>query len=88
MEEHNRSLVAKALNVCEDDRSLPFFLARFDMHKMGRIQKAVASEDQGRQVLDVVAEDGTNYRIYVSAIGNPGSGKNMDTGKWIFRSVR
>ncbi|MBP5282302.1 MAG: hypothetical protein J6Z22_07355, partial [Lachnospiraceae bacterium] len=86
--EYNRPIVANALGIDENARSLRFLLSALDTLKAGKIQKAEATEDKGSRALDIVAEDGTNYRILLTGSGSPDGAINLDTGEWVIKSAR
>ncbi len=54
----------------------------------GQIQGAEAGEDIGLRILDIVAEDGSDYRIDLSANGGVEAIENRSTGDWIIKYAR
>lgn len=84
----NRKIIANALGISEDARSLRTLMNALDTIDAGKIQKAVATEIDGDLVLDVVAENNINYRFLLSDQGNMEAVLNLDTGEWLIRSVR
>lgn len=84
----NRSILAKALGVEETDRSMRFLLNALRTVGAGQIRSAEAGEENGQRLLDVLAEDGTEYRIYLTSGGGVDAVKNCSTGEWPLRSDR
>ncbi len=85
---YNRSVIAEALNVEENFRELRFILNSLTVIDAGQIQSAKASRIDGDKVLDIVAEDGTEFRIYLSGSGSVDAVKNLTTGEWPITSYR
>ena len=84
----NRSLLAKALGVEETDRSMRFLLNALKTVGAGRIQSAEAREENGQKLLAILAEDGTEFWIYLTNSGGVDAVKNLTTGEWPIRSSR
>lgn len=84
----NRTMIAEALGIAEDSRSIRFILSSLDTIGAGQIQSAESVEADGGKAIDLVAEDGTNYRIYLTRSGGVDSVKDLDTGEWPIRSER
>lgn len=84
----NRATIANALGIEENDRSIRFILAGLDAIEVGKIIQAEKLEENGETVLDIVSEDKTNYRIYLSQNGSIEAIKNTDSGEWVVESMR
>lgn len=84
----NRTMIAEALGIEEDSRNIRFILNSMNTIGAGQIQKAEAVEENGEKMIDIVAEDGTNYRIYLSGSGNVDAIENLLTGEWPITSDR
>lgn len=88
MDTYNRALIAESLGISEETRSLRFIINVINTIKAGKIQKAEKIEEDGEQRLDILAEDGTNYRLYLSSTGNVDAVENLTTGEWPIKSSR
>ena len=89
IEETNRKLIAEALEIDENDRSLKYTLAAVKNIGAGKIQSAVfGTNDDGEEYVDIVAEDGTNYRLYLLGGYIVSEIKNLDTGEWPMKSYQ
>ena len=85
----NRTTIARALGVEEDARQLRFILASLDTIEAGIIQEAsLTSASNDEEALDVVAENGTNFRIYLTANGSVEAVQNLSTGEWPITSSK
>lgn len=82
MEASNRTIIAEALGVDENNRNI------LDTICAGKIQSAEATEVDGEKVLNLVAEDGTDYRIFLSGSGSVEAVENLATGEWPIQSNR
>lgn len=85
-DEYNRSVIAEAFDGEEDSRNIKFILSSLETIGAGRIQSAECTEVDGESVLHLVAEDGTEYRIYLSESGNVEAVENLNTGEWPLQS--
>lgn len=88
LNEENRKLIADALGIEENSRNIRFMLSCLDTINAGKLQSAELSEDNGERLLNVVAEDGTRYQIYLTDRGSVEAVKNLDTGEWPVQSAR
>ncbi len=88
VEANNRIIIAEAVGIEENDRKMRFILSTLDTISAGQIQSAEAAEEDGEKVINIVAEDGTNYCIYFSGSGSVEAVKNLDTGEWVVKSER
>lgn len=85
---YNRSMIAEALGVEENFRGLRFILNSLTVIEAGQIQSAKTTQVDGEKVLDIVAEDGTEFRIYLTSSGSVDAVKNLTTGEWPIASCR
>ena len=85
---NNRTIIAEAVGIEENDRSMRFILSALDTINAGQIQSAEAAEEDGEKVINIVAGDGTNYCIYLSGSGSVEAVKNLDTGEWPVKSEK
>lgn len=85
---NNRTIIAKAVGIEENDRKMRFILSTLNAINAGQIQSAEAAEEDGEKVINLVVEDGTNYCIYLSGSGSVEAVKNLDTGEWPVKSER
>lgn len=88
MDAINRTMIAEALGIQDNHRSIRFILSSLNTISAGQIQSVELVEDNGEKVLNLVSEDGTNYQIYLSKSGNVEAVKNTDTGEWMIQSER
>lgn len=84
----NRTIIAEAAGIEENDRNMRFILGTLNTISAGQIQSAEAAEKDGEKMINLVAEDGTNYCIYLSRRGSVEAVKNLDTGEWPVKSDR
>jgi hypothetical protein len=85
---NNRSMIAEALGVEENHRNIRFILNSLNTMNAGQIQSAKADEVDGSTVISLVAEDGTDYRIYLSSGGSVEAVQNLITGEWTIQSIK
>lgn len=85
---NNRTIIAEAVGIEENDRTMRFILSTLDTISAGQIQSAETAEEDGEKVINLVAEDGTNYCIYLSGSESVEAVKNLDTGEWPVKSER
>lgn len=82
----NRTKLAEALSIEEDARCLKFLLSALRTVNAGAIESAELSTEGSDRIINVVAEDGTNYQIFVSNGNSLEAVKNADTGEWVITS--
>lgn len=85
-DDDNRAMIAEALGVEKDSRNIRFILNGINTVGMGRLQSARMLESDGQKILSLVAEDGTEYQMYLSESGNLEAVQNLDTGEWPIQS--
>lgn len=88
VEKSNRKIIARALHVTRFNSGLPYILNSLAVIEAGQIQSAKTTQVDGEKVLDIVAEDGTEFRIYLSSSGSVDAVKNLTTGEWPIASYR
>lgn len=88
VEKSNRKIIARALHVTRFNSGLPYILNSLAVIEAGQIQSAKTTQVDGEKVLDIVAEDGTEFRIYLSGSGSVDAVKNLTTGEWPIASYR
>lgn len=81
-DEHNRQVFAEAMGWAEDNRKLQFYISICNTINAGKIQSAEPGQEDIDKIIDVVSEDGTNYRFYLSGSDSIMAVKNVDTGEW------
>ena len=88
-EASNRKILAGAIGIDENDGSMKYTLEKLKKIDAGRIQSAVKgmSED-GEEYIDIVAEDGTNFRMYLMGGYSVMDVENLDTGEWVIMNYR
>ena len=86
VEEKNREMIAQALEIETEDRNIRFILAALDTVHAGKLQSAKATEKDGEKTLEVLAEDGVSYRIYLTGSGSVEAVENLVTGEWPVQS--
>ncbi len=85
-DDDNRVMIAEALGVEKDSRNIRFILNGINTVGMGRLQSARMLESDGQKILSIVAEDGTEYQMYLSESRNMEAVQNLDTGEWPIQS--
>lgn len=88
MDEANKALIAEALGIESDSRSMRTIISGLKTIGAGTIKSAEAGNDNGQDILIVVAEDDTQYYIHLTGSGNLDCVKNVTTGEWVITSVR
>ena len=86
VEEKNREMIAQALEIETEDRNIRFILAALDTVHAGKLQSAKAKEKDGEKTLEVLAEDGVSYRIYLTGSGSVEAVENLVIGEWPVQS--
>ena len=86
VEEKNREMIAQALEIETEDRNIRFILAALDTVHAGKLQSAKAIEKDVEKTLEVLAEDGVSYRIYLTGSGSVEAVENLVTGEWPVQS--
>ena len=88
-EASNRKILAGAIGIDENDGSMKYNLEKLKKIDAGRIQSAVKgmSEDE-EEYIDIVAEDGTNFRMYLMGGYSVMDVENLDTGEWVIMNYR
>ena len=84
----NRIIIAEALSVDENSRNVRFILRSLNTIGAGQVQNVEIIEVDGQKVIDLVAEDGTNYQIYLTKSESVEAVKNVATGEWPIQSNR
>lgn len=86
--EKNREMIAEALEIDKDSRNIRFILGALDTIHAGKLQSVKAVDMDGEQTLEVLAEDGVSYRIYLSGNGSVNAVENLVTGEWPIQSQK
>lgn len=88
VEAANRTVLAGALGIDENARSIRFILNSLNAIHVGRILKAELTEENTERVLDIVAENDIIYRVYLSRNNSVEAVKDLTTGEWLIQSER
>lgn len=88
VEVKNRAMIAMALGIEENSSNISVILSCLNTVNAGQIQNAEYAVVDGDKVINVVAEDEINYRIYLSRSGNVEAIQNLDTDEWPIQSTR
>ena len=76
-------MIAEALGVDENSRNIKYIIAFLNSLDAGVISDVEFNEnEQNMMTIVFKAEDGTNYKMYLSLSGSPMEVKNLDTGDW------
>lgn len=84
----NRIAIAEALGVEKDSGDINPLLSILDTINAGQVHNIEVAAVDGEKVINLTAEDGTDYRVYLSGNGSVEAVKNLITGKWLIRSTR
>ena len=88
-EASNRKIIAEVFGYDENDRSMKYMIAALKNIGAGRIQSSVWGTDENdEEYIDIVGEDGTNFRMYLMGGYSVTDVKNLDTGEWVMRSYQ
>lgn len=77
----NREMIAKALGIEESSNDITSVISGLRTIGAGQILSAESVGENGKKILNIVAEDETNYCIYLDNFGGIDRIKNMDTGE-------
>lgn len=88
MDTVNRAMIAEALGIEKDSRNIRFILGNLNKIGAGYLQSAQVEQESGQKVLNIIAEDGTAYSIYLSGSGSVEAIKNLVTGEWPIQSTK
>ena len=83
----NERMIMDALNTNNRD-DISIIISTLDSIKAGNIISATPSTENGEKVLDIVSENGSKYRIYLTKSLTVEAVKNTDTGEWVITSER
>lgn len=84
----NRTVIAAALGIDENNRSIRFLLRALNTVGAGEIRKAEAFEENGERRMDVVAQDGTPFRFYLTRSNGIDGVQNLTTEEWVISAAR
>lgn len=88
-EASNRKILAEAIGIDENDGSMKYNLEKLKKIDAGRIQSAVKGmTEDGEEYIDIIAEDGTNFRMYLMGGYSVMDVENLDTGEWVIMNYR
>lgn len=82
----NKIMVAEALGVDPSDRAVDKIAASLDTIGTGKLQSAVKDIENGEVVLNIVAEDAMEFRLYLSASNNVEAALCTSTNEWVLES--
>lgn len=82
----NKIMVAEALGVDPSDRAVDKIAASLDTIGTGKLQSAVKDIENGEVVLNIVAEDAMEFRLYLSASNNVEAALCTSTNEWVLKS--
>lgn len=84
----NKIMVAEALGIETSDRAVDKIAASLDAIGTGKLQSAVKDIENDEVVLNIVAEDAMEYRLYLSAANSVESALCTSTNEWVLKSDR
>lgn len=85
-ENANRAIIALALGIEDETSRAVTHIAYFlKMNNAGKIRKAVMTDGD---ILEITAENGTEYQLYLSPNKSIDAVKNKATGEWLAKSYR
>lgn len=82
----NKIMVAEALGVDPSDRAVDKIAASLDAIGTGKLQSAVKDIENGEVVLNIVAEDAMEFRLYLSASNSVKAALCTSTNEWVLKS--
>lgn len=82
----NKIMVAEALGIEISDRAVDKIAASLDTIGTGKLQSAVKDIENGEVVLNIVAEDAMEFRLYLSAPNNVEAALCTSTNEWVLES--
>ena len=86
--EKNARMIADALNIDADSRSIRFIANSLDAINVGTIRSAEIEESDGEKVLNIINEEDVSYSVYLSDSQKVEAIKNVTTGEWVMKSDR
>jgi len=81
-------MIANALNIDADSRSIRFIVNSLDAINVGTIRSAEIEESDGEKVLNIINEEDVSYSVYLSDSQKVEAIKNVTTGEWVMKSDR
>lgn len=88
IDEYNKSILTQALGIEEDDRDVKSYLYALNkIIKAGKIQ-LLEVVDSNKKIINITAEDGTEYQICLWARGGVDYVKDLTNNKWLSYSTR
>ncbi len=88
VEASNRTIIAEALGVEENQRNIKFILGHLNTIGVVQVTKAELAEENGEAVLDLESDNQKKYRVYLSGSGSVEAIKDLDTGEWLIKSEK
>ena len=87
VEENNRTILGEAMDIDQTSHDLDDIITTLKKYKAGKIQSVKYTTD-GDRILNIIAEDGTEYLFYLNGSCYPESIKNVTTGEWLRMSIQ
>ena len=81
-------ILEEALDYNFEEDDIKRFVACLNTLRTDRLQSAILEEINGEVVLYFVAEDGTNYAMYLSKSNSVEAVQNLDTKEWPITSYK
>lgn len=86
--EENIEKIASAVGKKKDSRDVVSIEKSLRVIKAGKIQAAEFRNEDGEDIVNIIAEDGTIFKVYLNPSGSVDVVKNLDTGKWEIQSYK
>ena len=88
VDEHNRKILSKAMGLKAGRSRIDTYVSFCNTINAGSIQSAEFEKGDPDNCLNVVGEDGTNFKFYLSSGGSCYAIQNLDTGEWPVKSYQ
>ncbi len=79
-------MVAEALGIEPSDRAVDKIAASLDAIGTGKLQSTTKDTENGEVVLNIVAEDAMEFRLYLSASNSVKAALCTSTNEWVLKS--
>ncbi|MBR5975570.1 MAG: hypothetical protein IK020_10375 [Clostridiales bacterium] len=88
VETHNRELIAKLIGVSETSHDLDYIISALKKYGAGEIQSIEYVGDPSDMIFDIIGEDGTEYRYYLTIYFRVDAVQNVTTGEMLMANIR
>ena len=88
VETHNRELISELTGVSSTSHDLDYLIGALKKYGAGEIQSIEYVGDPSDMIFDIISEDGTEFKVYLTIYYKVEAVQNVTTGEWLMRSIR